>query len=85
MEFLRPNGSPRAYGNWKSHTEELRATGRKNPTGLKLTLGFTWAGWDLESRACGTVLTQPSGSQPVSRLATCTLPAQLGYLGFGAP
>lgn len=85
MELLWPNGSPRAYGNWRIHIEEFMATGRKNPTGLKLILGFTLVGWDLESRAYGTVLTQTSGAQPASRLTTCTLPAQLGYLGSGAP
>lgn len=51
MELLWPNGSPRAYGNWRSHMEEFMATGRKNPTGLKLILGFTLVRWDLESRA----------------------------------
>lgn len=68
-----------------------RATGKslwqleeKNPTGLKLILGFTLAGWDLESRAHGTVPAQPDGAQPASRLATCTLPGQSGYLESGA-
>lgn len=64
--------------------EELMAIGGKNPTGLKLILGFTLAGWDLESRAHGTVPAQPDGAQPASRLATCTLPGQSGYLESGA-
>lgn len=64
--------------------EELMAIGRKNPTGLKLILGFTLVAWDMESRAHGTVPVQPDGAQPASRLATSMLPWQSGYLGSGA-
>ena len=84
MELIWLNGSPRAYGNWKSHVEDLMAIGGKNPTGLKLILGFTLVGWDLDSRAHGTVPAQPDSAQPASRLAMCTLPGRSGYLGSGA-
>jgi len=67
----KPHG--KACDNW-----------REKPTGLNLILGFTLAGWDLESRAHSTVPAQPGGPQPGSSLAMCTLPGLAGYLGSGA-